>query len=98
MFHRTLFSFIHPTIPTQMPIYRTKMRCAYASPEPPKVKKPRAPRKKLTAEEAAAASEKREAKKKWKETLVNWTQDIEFKWPPGTLVSLFYCTRCPQSH
>lgn len=59
------------------------------------MKKPRAPRKKLTAEEAAAASEKREAKKKWKESLVNWTQDIEFKWPPGTLVSLIFLHKMP---
>ncbi|KAE9386623.1 hypothetical protein BT96DRAFT_948987 [Gymnopus androsaceus JB14] len=75
-----------------MPAYRTKMRCAFASPEPIKEKKPRAPRKKLTEEEKAEAAEKRsarkewmEATKEWEEALLPWRQDEDFKWPTGTL-------------
>ncbi|KAI0310679.1 hypothetical protein OF83DRAFT_839404 [Amylostereum chailletii] len=80
-----------------MPAYRrTKSLCAYADPydlpSSPKVKKPRAPPKKLTPEEReekkALAAEKKavsERKKEWEATLTPWAVDTSVRFALNTM-------------
>ncbi|KAJ6497667.1 hypothetical protein C8R45DRAFT_983789 [Mycena sanguinolenta] len=74
-----------------MPVYRTKMRCAYTDPSTIE-KKPRAPKKQLTPEEKEEAKIKRavnkavrEKKVEWEANLKKWTGDERMSWPLGTL-------------
>lgn len=73
------------------------MRCAYAepytSPAGAAPKKPRAPAIKLTPEEKEAkklltAQKKAETEKKkaWKETLVEWGRNLDYRLATNTLV------------
>ncbi|KZV85930.1 hypothetical protein EXIGLDRAFT_725383, partial [Exidia glandulosa HHB12029] len=67
-----------------MPAHRSsKSRCAFASPPP--AKKPRAPRKVVSAEEKTANALVREKKKAWEATLVPPKADPGFTWPQGTV-------------
>ncbi|KAF8210552.1 hypothetical protein K438DRAFT_1809892 [Mycena galopus ATCC 62051] len=82
---------LHHTPHSQMPVYRTKMRCAYADPLPV-VKKPRAPKIQLTADEKEAAKIQRgvnqvlrEKKKEWEATLKPWTGDERTRLPLNAL-------------
>lgn len=80
-----------------MPAYRSKMRCAFAEPPAPKVKKPRKPRSELTEEEKLEAETKRivnkglkEAKKEWEATLKPWVPVEQFSWPKDTIVRVMH--------